>query len=106
MRFSVHTGFTNDREDDRSDSRGITCFGFSDNGGDPGVRAGHRRAHTLDTTTRSPTAAGQAIQSIPARNCKNMASLSVPEFVSWCSLVSAPAQNVFTQPRPIADKDL
>src|SRR6266436_2032368 len=46
----------------------------------------------LDTTTRSLTAAGQAIQSIPACNCKNMASLPVPEFVSWCSLVSAPAK--------------
>ncbi len=56
------------------------------------MRAGHRRAHILDTTTRSLTAAGQAIQSIPARNCKNMASLPVPEFVSWCSLVSAPAK--------------
>ena len=43
-------------------------------------------------TTRSLTAAGQAIQSIPARNCKNMASLPVPEFVSWCSLVSVPTK--------------
>jgi hypothetical protein len=56
------------------------------------VRAGHRHAHILDTTTRSLTAAGKAIQSIPARHCKNMASLPVPEFVSWCSLVSAPAK--------------
>src|SRR5260221_9087841 len=30
------------------------------------------------TTTRSLTAAGQAIQSIPARNCKNMASFACP----------------------------
>src|SRR5260221_14379216 len=56
----------------------------------------------LDTTTRSLTAAGQAIQSIPAANCKNMASFACPGIRELVLAGVRPRQNVFTQPRPKA----
>ena len=67
------------------------------------MRVGHRRAHTLDTTTRSLTAAGASDTVDSSSQLQEHGKLAYPGIRELVLAGVRSHQNVFTQPRLKAD---